>query len=119
MHSDLELLHHMYDELKYLINESRNTNEEKFLKNETLKRAFSRSLEIIGEAVKNISNEFILKHRNIEWRSMAGMRDKLIHGYFSIDYSIVWDVVEKKIPTIYIEIDEIIKTEKRDNNSLL
>jgi uncharacterized protein with HEPN domain len=78
------------------------------LDNETLKRAFTRSLEIIGEAVKKLNNDFILRYNKIEWRSMAGMRDKLIHGYFSVDYFIVWNVITTKIPTLYNEIGKIL-----------
>jgi len=66
------------------------------LDDETLKRAFVRSIEIIGEAVKKIPSDFKQKYSHIEWRTMAGMRDKLIHDYFGIDYEIVWDVVTNK-----------------------
>ncbi len=72
--------------------------KEAFLRDETLKRAFVRSLEIIGEAVKQLPDEIKQRHGYLEWRAMAGMRDRLIHGYFGVDYDIVWDVVTNKIP---------------------
>jgi uncharacterized protein with HEPN domain len=53
--------------------------------NETLQRAFVRSLEIIGEATKQIPEDFRRAHPGIDWRGMAGMRDRLIHGYFGVD----------------------------------
>lgn len=71
-----------------------------FCQNETLKRAYVRSLEIIGEAVKQLPNSLRQKYDTIEWQAMAGMRDRLIHNYFGVDYDIVWDVVVNKIPVL-------------------
>lgn len=70
-----------------------------------------RSLEIIGEAVKNLPHEFRQKHPEIDWKTIAGMRDKLIHGYFGVDYELVWDVVQNKIPRLQNDIEAIIDRE--------
>ena len=56
-------------------------------------RAFVRSLEIIGEAAKNIDPGFKAKHPEIPWKLMAGMRDKPIHEYFGVNYMVVWETV--------------------------
>jgi uncharacterized protein with HEPN domain len=109
MRSDSELLFHIRDEMAYIFEQTSLSTRNEFLENETLKRAFSRSLEIIGEAVKNLSSELVLSHADIEWRSLAGMRDKLIHGYFSVDYAIVWDVAVTKIPVLKSKIEDLIK----------
>jgi uncharacterized protein with HEPN domain len=79
-----------------------------FFRDETLKRAVVRSLEIIGEATKKIPADFKYKYNSIEWRHMAGMRDRLIHDYLGVDYSIVWDVMQNKIPDLYEEIMEVL-----------
>jgi uncharacterized protein with HEPN domain len=68
-----------------------------YLNDAILCRATIRSLEIIGEASKKLSNEFKQHHSDIEWRKIAGTRDKLIHDYYGIDYEIVWDVLMQKI----------------------
>ena len=83
---------------------------EAFRADETLKRAVVRSLEIIGEAVKNLPEEFTAAHPRIEWRKMAATRDRLIHGYFSVDFEIVWDVVISKIPALHVEIEKLVKS---------
>ena len=57
-------------------------------------------LEIIGEAVKNIPQNFRNAHPNIEWRKIAGLRDVLIHGYFGVDIEKIWEVVKKDIPIL-------------------
>jgi len=77
----------------------------------TDKRAFVRSLEIIGEAAKMVSPELRQKYPQVEWRSMAAMRDRLIHGYFGVDYDIVWDAVANKILVARQQIETILQQE--------
>ena len=68
-----------------------------------------RSLEVIGEATKNISMDFREKHSNIKWKDLAGLRDKLIHKYFGIRCDIVWDIVKTRIPELKEKIQSILK----------
>ena len=82
------------------------------IENETLKRAVVRSLEIIGEATKKIPADVKYQWKEIQWKNMAGMRDKLIHDYFGINYSIVWDVVKNTIPELTNQIKKVIKENK-------
>lgn len=103
-----EYLRHIVEECSYILSVSQALTKEDFLNDETLKRAIVRSLEIIGEATKNVSVEFREKHSFIQWKNMAGMRDRLIHDYFGINYFIVWDVVKNKIPELHKQILEIL-----------
>ncbi|GGB63405.1 hypothetical protein GCM10011409_45580 [Lentibacillus populi] len=64
---------------------------------------------VIGEATKNIPVEIRKMNPQVEWRKMAGMRDMMIHGYFSINYRIVWDVVQNKIPTLRQQVEQLLK----------
>jgi len=69
--------------------------------------AVVRSLEVIGEATKNLPTSFRSDYPNIPWKQMAGMRDKLIHEYFGIDKQMVWQVIKRHIPDILPLIKEI------------
>ena len=103
-------LQHILHETEYLLLTSKDLSKDSFLRNETLKRAFSRSLEIIGEAVKQLPDSFRQQYPEIEWQKMAGMRDKLIHQYFGVDYDIVWDVIINKIPSLHLKVKEILQS---------
>lgn len=104
----IEFLKHIADECSYLLSVSKDLSEDDFLDDETLKRAVVRSLEIIGEATKKIPADFKEKRDSIQWKNMAGMRDRLIHDYIGVNYSIVWDVLKNKIPELSIQIEKII-----------
>ena len=79
--SPRELIRHILDEIDYILAQIPNTDFDSFVKNATLKRAFVRSIEIIGEASKKLPEDVKSKQPDIEWRKVAGMRDRLIQDY--------------------------------------
>lgn len=110
----IEYLKHIHDECFYILSITENNlTKEELIQNETLKRAVVRSLEIIGEATKKIPADLKYQWNSIKWKNMAGMRDRLIHDYMGINYSIVYDVITNKIPDLFKQISEVIaKTNK-------
>lgn len=84
-------------------------NLEDFMEDEDLKRAFVRSLEVIGEAVKKIPEDIRSKYPQIPWKEMAGMRNKLIHEYFGVSYILVWNTVSSDIPVLKNAISKILE----------
>ena len=103
-----EYLRHIHDECLFIISVSENLLFEDFLEDETLKRAVTRSLEIIGEATKKIPADFKVKWNTIQWKNLAGMRDRLIHDYIGVNYAIVWDVMKTKIPYLNKQISDFL-----------
>lgn len=112
MKDDKVFIHHILDEVNYIIKETKGLDYNSLMRNETLKKALIRSLEIIGEATKNLSEKFREKHPDIEWKEMAGLRDKLIHFYFGVDWDTVWDVIKNLIPKLKEQIQNILEDEK-------
>lgn len=104
---EIELIHHIQEELEFLQTYSKDVDYYSFSRNPVLVRACIRSLEIIGEATKKLPENFRNQHPEIPWKNMAGMRDKLIHDYFGVDLEIVWDVLQHKIPELKRFIDKI------------
>ncbi|HNR44157.1 MAG TPA: DUF86 domain-containing protein [Methanofastidiosum sp.] len=86
-------LRHILDAIKNIEKYTRNTNYSEFQKNSMINSAVIFQIIIIGEAVKNISEELKEDYPDIPWKNIAGTRDRLIHGYFEIQLSEVWKVV--------------------------
>ena len=99
------------DEIDFILKNTKDINHDTLTQNEVLERAIVRSLEIIGEAVKRIDQDFKNQNKDIDWKKIAGFRDILIHRYFSIDWDIVWDVIKNKIPELRDKLGNLI-----DNN---
>jgi len=109
--STREYFQHMLDEIAFLQAYIPQTTKDDLIHNELLKRAVIRSIEIIGEAIKQIPDGIKTKYPDVAWRPIAAMRDRLIHGYFGIDYDIVWDVLTTKIPVLEQQIRVIVQME--------
>lgn len=103
-----DYLRHILEECDFLLGTAARLQREDFLDNDTLRRAFQRSLEIIGEASKRLSADFRTAHADLPWKEMAAMRDRLIHGYFGVDDAIVWDVVRTHIPLVQASVRRIL-----------
>jgi len=105
-----ELLLHILDETSYLLSAADQLDQAVFLSDPTMKRAFARSLEIIGEAVKSLPGEIKEEQPQVDWRSIARLRDRLIHHYFGSDYEMVWGVVTTKVAELHRVVRACLET---------
>jgi len=79
-----------------------------FLADRKTQSAVIRQLEVIGEAVKNLSPALTTRETAVPWRQIAGTRDRLIHGYFSVDLDAVWSMVEQDLPALRENVQRIV-----------
>lgn len=86
-----------------------NMNFDEFKKDDKTSSAVIRKFEIIGEAAKHIPENIRQKYPQIPWKEMAGMRDRLIHFYFGIDYKLVWTTIKERIPKIKPLLKQILE----------
>lgn len=109
---DLIFIRHILEQIENIEESTDKLIREKFNLNKNLKDATIRRIEIIGEAVKNISEELKKSYPEVEWKNLAGIRDKLIHKYFEIDWNIVWGVIQNDIKILKEQMTEIKKALK-------
>jgi uncharacterized protein with HEPN domain len=82
---------------------------EAFLTDTKTQDAVIRNLEVIGEATKNLSAELRVKYPDVPWKGMAGVRDRLIHDYFGVNFDIVWRIATVELPVVASRIEEIMR----------
>jgi len=103
-------LRHMVDAIELIESYVGNKSYEEFRGDRMLQDAVIREMEILGEAAKNLSKEFKERHPDVPWRSIAGMKDKLIHQYFGVDLEAVWNTVIKDLPVLKENLMKILKS---------
>lgn len=103
-------LEHILENINDIENFMRNVKKEDFIKNKEKQKAVIKSIEIIGEASKNLPQSFKEKNKGIPWKEIIGTRDKMSHHYFGVDLDLIWGVIKEKLPQLKREIKKI-----RDN----
>jgi len=110
---NLIFLEHILENIRDIDLFTKGVSKEDFIRNKEKQNAVVRSLEIIGEAVKNISDNLKEKYLSVSWREIAGTRDRIIHHYFGVDLNIIWDIVKINLPELNEKIIGIVQKEKQ------
>ena len=106
---DTVYLHHILDAIESIEDYTRRMSESQFLSNSMAHDAVVRQIEIVGEAARNVSHEFRKKYPILPWTKMTGIRNKIIHEYFNVNYAIVWDTIKDDLPKLKRTIKMIMK----------
>ena len=101
-------LQHMLDAAQKAVEFTESCNRIDLDNDEMLTLSIVRLLEILGEAAKNVSEQCRKQHPSIQWRQIAGTRDRLIHGYFDVDLNIVWKIVSDDLPVLITELERAL-----------
>jgi len=109
--SDAVRLRHVLDAAREAIEFSKGCRREDLDKDRKLGLAMVRLLEVIGEAARGVSREFREAHPDIEWSKMAGMRDRLIHGYYDVNMNVVWETVQGDLPPLVSKLARLVASE--------
>jgi uncharacterized protein with HEPN domain len=105
---DSVYLQHILDAIAKTETYLHGIDETAFNQNSLIQDGVIRQIEIIGEATKLLSDELRSKHAHVEWQDIAGMRDKLIHGYFGVDIDKVWLTAQNDLPVLKVEVQKIL-----------
>ncbi len=91
---------HILDSINAIEDFSKDISKDKLESSRLIQSAVVREIQIIGEAVKNISTSFKQEHSEIPWKEIMGTRDKMIHHYFGVDLDILWNIIKKDLPLL-------------------
>jgi len=114
-----DILRHIRVEAQFLARTISSVSSESFGRDEVLMRACVRSIEVIGEATKRLPDSIRSRYPEVEWKNMAGMRDRLIQDYFGVDYELVYDVARNRAAALAQQIDRILEREERSKGEEL
>lgn len=105
--SDAVRLRHILDAAREAVAFAKGRSRPDLDADHMLTLALVRLLEIVGEAARGISTGFSEAHPDVPWRKMAGMRDRLIHGYFDVNLDVVWKTVGEDLPPLLAQLEKI------------
>ena len=108
MKQDSVYLNHILEAIDNILEDTNGFTEEKFLSDRTVKQAVTRNIEIIGEAVKLVSEKLRNENPDVPWQKIARTRDMLIHHYFDVDDQELWKIIIADLPALKVSVNKIL-----------
>ncbi len=109
---DWNFLHDIREAIQRILTYTAGLTYQQFMEDSKTQDAVVRNLEIIGEAAKNLSANLRTSLSDVPWKDLMGMRDKMIHHYFGINYEIVWTIAKEELAGLLPRLEEILAKEK-------
>ena len=109
IHRDKERLQHILSAIDRISKYTKNKSYDDLVTDDMMYYAVVKNIEIIGEAANMLTQEFVSTHQEVPWKMIKGMRNYIVHEYFQIDDTVVWEVVTKNLPELHQQISEYIK----------
>ncbi len=106
-----DYLSHVLQAIQRIQRYTHSTSHEAFMADEQLQDAIVRNIEVIGEASRNIqlhSPDFVAQHAEVPWAALYAMRNRVTHGYWTIDLEVVWNVVKRELPILKAQIQALL-----------
>lgn len=105
---DIVCVKHALDAAKKAVDFSEGHDRDDLDSDEKLALSLVRLLEIVGEAANSVSEEYRKKHKDVPWKKMVALRNRLIHGYFDVNHDIVWDTVRSDLPPLIKALEALL-----------
>ena len=105
---DIVCVRHALDAAKKAVDFSEGCERDELDSDEKLALSLVRLLEIVGEAANSVSEEYRKKHKDVPWKKMVALRNRLIHGYFDVNHDIVWDTVRSDLPPLIKALEALV-----------
>lgn len=110
-HDPMVRVHHMLDHAREAVEMVRNRSRQDLDMDRMLNLALVRLMEVVGEAATRIPEEFRSRHLQVPWRDVADLRHRLIHGYDTADFDILWTIIQHDLPPLIAQLEAIIEEE--------
>lgn len=105
---DKDYLRDIQDAIHRILAYTEHLSYDEFLEDGKTQDAVIRNVQVIGEAVKKLSGSLRKAHLHMPWKAMAGMRDRVVHEYFGVNYDIVWTVARQELPQVLPQIESLL-----------
>lgn len=107
-HDDLVYVGRMLEVAQKVVAKTKQIDRGAFDANEDLMYAVVHFIQIIGEAARSVSKEFVAAHPKVPWKTIVGMRMKIVHDYMDVNFDVVWDVAKEKLPPLVQNLEQIL-----------